>query len=468
MILLMISAITIPVIAPVLSNRQIREAARMVDVFLSGARNRAAQTGRSVGVVFELNVPGGSSAITAGTVGSATAYTMPGGSQVLSYAEVPPSYTGDFGNSTVNILDTGATVISPAVSNIFSNLDVGWLQLVRPGDLIRFGGHATLYRVFLGEPYFDVDGNGVFTPFVDAFTDTNSNGTYDSPPAGMIADGYLSAATATQPLIASTFWGMWTYTFADPVLALQYMSWPVGGVYQPPINTSFGQNGAVSFEIIRQPVPQTAGKLELPAAAAVDFGTTLGTSTSDAVAIPGSGYDTLPPPSPLPSPPPSIGASFRPFPIQPLSGQATSPPPYTSRIMITFAPSGLVDMVYSWDEPTFTWNLATVGWQGRQPVGPIYLLVGRRDLVGGDPTLLQQVLNGQAPGQPCFNFQDPSNLWIVINPQTGAVMTTQNAAVNLAQAPPLGSNQQQALTFWWQQTYQARSLARQSLAMGGR
>jgi hypothetical protein len=397
---------------------------------------------------------------------------MPGGSTVLSYAEVPPSYTGDFSNSTMNIRDTGATLISPAVSSIFNNLDVGWLQLVRPGDLIRFDSHATLYRIFLGEPYFDVDGNGVFTPFVDAFTDTNGNGTFDGPPTGMIADGYLAASTATTPLITGTTWGMWTYTFADPVLALQYMSWPISAMaYQPPVNTSFGQNGAASFEIIRQPVPQTAGKLELPGAAAVDFGTTLGTSTSDAVAIPGSGYDTLPPPATLPlppTPPPSIGASFRPFPVQPLSVQTISPPSYTSRIMITFAPSGLVDLVYSWDEPTFTWNVATVGWQGRQPIGPIYLLVGRRDLVGGDPTLLQQVLNGQAPGQPCFNFQDPTNLWIVINPQTGAVMTTQNASVNLTQAPPLGSNQQQALNFWWQQTYQARSLARQSLGMGGR
>ncbi|HEV3339701.1 MAG TPA: prepilin-type N-terminal cleavage/methylation domain-containing protein, partial [Pirellulales bacterium] len=87
MIMLMISVITIPVVAPALSNRQIRESARMVDVFLNGARNRAAQTGRPVGVVFELNVPGGSTPIVAGTVGGATAYTMPGGSTVLSYAE---------------------------------------------------------------------------------------------------------------------------------------------------------------------------------------------------------------------------------------------------------------------------------------------------------------------------------------------------------------------------------------------
>lgn len=470
MVMLLITAIAIPVVAPAIKNRQIRESARMVDVFLNGAKNRAIQTGRPVGVVFEFDVPGGSTAIQAGNlnVGGAAAYTMPGGSTVLSYAEVPPSYTGDFSNSTINVRETGATVISTTSLSIFNNQDIGWYQLVRPGDLIRFNGHATLYRIFLGEPYFDVDGNGIFTPGVDAFIDTNKSGLYEGPPPGVVVNGYLTTLTAVTPLIAATNWGMWTYTFADPVLALQYMSWPVGGVYLPPTNTSFGQNGAATFEIVRQPVPQAAGKLELPDTAAVDFGTTIGTSATDAVAIPASGYDTVPPPNPLPTPPPSIGASFRPYPISPFSATTTAPPPYTSRMMITFAPTGLVDMVYSWDEPTFTWNPATVGWQGRQAQGPIYFLVGRRDLVGGDPTLLPQVLNGQAPSQPCFNFQDPASLWIVINPQTGAIMSTQNAAVNLTLAPPLGSNQQQALTFWWQQVYQARSLARQSLAVGGR
>ena len=181
----------------------------------------------------------------------------------------------------------------------------------------------------------------------------------------------------------------------------------------------------------------------------------MGTSTVDAVPIPASGYDTNPPPATLPTPAPSIGASFRPYPLLTAYGVTTTvPPTYTSRVVVTFAPTGLIDLVYTWDEPTFTWNPATIGWQGRQPIGPIYFLVGKRDLVGGDATLLQQVLNGNAPQQPCFNIQDPTNYWIVINPQTGAVMTARNAAVDLTAAPTQGSNQAGALAFWWTQAYQ--------------
>ncbi len=50
-IMTMLAAAALPVIAPAMQNRQVREGARIVNGFLTGARNRAMQTGRPVGVV---------------------------------------------------------------------------------------------------------------------------------------------------------------------------------------------------------------------------------------------------------------------------------------------------------------------------------------------------------------------------------------------------------------------------------
>ena len=59
----------------------------------------------------------------------------------------------------------------------------------------------------------------------------------------MLADGYLAQATTSTPLYVDSTtgisYGMWTYTFADPALAMQYMSWYVGGAYQQPVFPAF-------------------------------------------------------------------------------------------------------------------------------------------------------------------------------------------------------------------------------------
>lgn len=438
LIMLMVTALTIPIVAPAISNRKIREGARMVDVFVNSAKNRSKRTGRPVGVVFEQNIPGGAS--------------------TLSFAEVPPSYTGDLTASTINVWPSGATTLSSASNSIFTGGDIGWIGLVRPGDLIQFNYRSTLYRIYAGEPYLDINGNGAFDAGTDWFTDTNLNGAYDAAPAGAIqsTNDYLALASAMTPVYtnaAGVKFGAWTYTYADPALAAQYMS-VTGG------SGSFGPTGAVTFQIRRQPVPLAANKLQLDADVAVDLGTTLiNTSAGDAVAIPGSGLDS------------GTMANFREFPIALYPSSMQPPAPYASRVIVTFNPNGLVDLVYSWDEPAFTtYGGASVGWQGRQVQGPIYFLIGKRELLGGNPELLPLVQAGQAPVEPCFNFQDQTNLWVVINPQTGMVSTVQNAAVDLAAAPPsqTAANRVALQSYYTSQVYQARATARDMRAMGGR
>lgn len=433
LIMLMITAISIPIVAPALSNRQIREAARLVDVFFNGAKTRAQQMDRSVGVVIEQDVPGGAT--------------------TLSYAEVPDPYAGDQTSSTINVTTRGGSVLN-AAGNIFNAGDVGWYGLVRPGDLVQFNFHNTLYRIYAGEPYWDVNGNGVFDANTDWYTDTNGNSSYDPAPSGVVqTDGYFSFSSSQTAMYSDTFnnikYSPWTYTYADPALAASHMSVSGG-------SSIAGPQGALSFQIIRQPVPLASGKLQLPAAAAIDLGVTIGNSTTDAVAVAGSGFDS------------GDYANFRSFPMPPLSSASTAPAPYTSRVIVTFNPSGVVDLVYAWDEPVFTLTTAVTGWQGQRVTGPIYFLVGRRELLGGDPVLLAQVTTGVAPQQPCFNYQDPSNLWVVINSQTGMVSTTQNSAVDLTAAPPPqnAGNQNSLQTFYSTQVWQARAIAREMQAMG--
>ncbi len=84
-IIVTITAATIPAVLPALANRRVREASRIVNVFIAGARSRAMQTGRPVGVMFERFAG------------------LPDGAMTLSYCEVPPPYAGDFTDSRATV-----------------------------------------------------------------------------------------------------------------------------------------------------------------------------------------------------------------------------------------------------------------------------------------------------------------------------------------------------------------------------
>ncbi|HEX5444439.1 MAG TPA: hypothetical protein VFW87_11440, partial [Pirellulales bacterium] len=156
--------------------------------------------------------------------------------------------------------------------------------------------------------------------------------------------------------------------------------------------------------------------------------------------------------------------------------QGTAPADPTS-IMITFQPAGTVDRVYSWSEANNTNGTMSVvnwsDWQGRIPAGPIYLLVGRQALINGDPDLVPLVPQGVAPRKPIYNVQDPDALWVVINPQTGAVATAENVGFDLTVPIPTnaavtGQNAMQMQIYWAANVYYSRRIARSMLDMGGR
>jgi type II secretory pathway pseudopilin PulG len=143
LVMLMITAVTIPAIRPALEGRKIREAARMVEVFLNGARNRAIASGHSVGVLIEPDPDEPSQCIS------------------LSYVEQPDPYAGDYQSSTVLTLGNGGfgawqvpphfdamlgfvATVSPDV--IFPSNDIGWVQNIGPGDVFTMDSIRTTCR----------------------------------------------------------------------------------------------------------------------------------------------------------------------------------------------------------------------------------------------------------------------------------------------------------------------------------
>jgi len=124
-LIVMVTAATIPVVAPAMANRRIRESARLVSSYIAGAKNRAAEVGRPVGVIIEK-------------------FSGQAVSMNLSYAEVPVPWGGDFANSLVNVTNANGVV---SVQSFVPDGD-GWkAQLIRPNDLIKLNYKGPLYYI---------------------------------------------------------------------------------------------------------------------------------------------------------------------------------------------------------------------------------------------------------------------------------------------------------------------------------
>jgi hypothetical protein len=118
----------------------------------------------------------------------------------------------------------------------------------------------------------------------------------------------------------------------------------------------------------------------------------------------------------------------------------------------------------------------------RKPTTPIHLLIGKRELLPlpASPT---QIANPQNPAnpydptdpnfKPYCNWQDLTNFWVSINPQSGMVATAENGFAPIDPNPyypnPNFSSAQNSNGYGsYFDLLQARQLAIQSMRMGGR
>jgi hypothetical protein len=131
----------------------------------------------------------------------------------------------------------------------------------------------------------------------------------------------------------------------------------------------------VPFQILRQPIRSAVDPLQLPEGIVIDLAYS-GMSTQFSGPL-GFGFDTS-----------------------------------TVNPVISFAPSGSVDMLY--DGPNYP---------GGHPTGNLFLLLGRRE---------QAFTAGYTPPPPLYasNVLDPNSLWVSIGYQTGQVLTAENYANN--------------------------------------
>ncbi len=153
-ILLMITAATIPIVVPAMQNRKMRESARLVSSYISGARSRAIETGRPVGVVFQRF--------------NGLPFSMN-----LSYVEVPPPYSGDSAGATISVSPTGMV-------NAIAGAQIG---LIRYGDTIKLNFHGPTFVIASATATDPEAGKAVPDPATKAWRLVTATGTIANFPA---------------------------------------------------------------------------------------------------------------------------------------------------------------------------------------------------------------------------------------------------------------------------------------------
>lgn len=408
-IMLSITAIAIPVIAPSLQGREIRESARLLDAAFSRARNRAVELGRPVGLSFE-RIAG-----------------LPWASRTVSLVETPEPYTGDYVGSTMDVDRYGVIWNmgwwqQDLLGNLGFNPDVGWMRRVAPagfvnpaaqqrvGDRIKLGNKGFTYRIETGEPFVDANGNA-FWDAGEFYIDSNFDGAY-TPTAPGTVDPYGYFVLAPNPTASPPV--LWRLVHDDPVRR-GIPEFPVKPVQlfgsPPPVLNAL----RTPYQIQLSPVKALGGEFQLLDSALVDL---------EFSGTPGN----------LLTPDPFLTPSLPPTGV-----------PKSTPVVVMFSSQGRLDTVSGFDP--------LLGREVRLKLHePLYFLIGRRDQIRSDPN----------PGTLSFpnNLHDIRNTWVTVGPngfictaEAGQV-TNQFAAASLPQL--------------LLQLRQSRQYAEQAVATGGR
>lgn len=362
-IMLALAAIAVPAMRPVLETRRVREAARVVNLYLNSARNRALATGHSVGVMIERDP------------------TLPQGSAILRQVEVPPPYAGDTTGAMVKVAAVSGAA-NPVIKIAIRKTDFA-NNLIRRLDKIQLNCQGPIYTIIAdpsgspNPPDFPLDpptaqpGQRQYIKLFDPqnYSDTDNDG---------FVDNFLLTA-----------------------VALKQNAIPPWPVFDPTATTGNPQrwSQAVPFVITRLPEPTSTPPLQLPQQTAIDL-VWSGTSSQQ--------FFT--------------------------TGSVANPD--LAPVVLMFSSSGSLKDYYFWS-------------LDNDAISPIYLLIGRRDRVplevfsSGAGSFTSPAEDGLT------NLQDLNNSWVVIQPQTGLI-TTSEVAENA------------------NDVVAARKFAREAQAMGGR
>lgn len=405
LILLSVTALSIPLVTPAMSGRQVREAARMVSTFINAARNRAIETGRPAGVWIE-RLPGLREAAT-----------------TLYYAEVPPVYAGDFLDSSVelffvngvpvsgngpmngNIFNVGSTdptckdywnIVVPRGRTVF-NADA-WASpnpldqtVVREGDLIQIEGSDR--KIPLKTVKMNIAGA----------TSASSQGLWWYIYRGRNSDAPDGAYNNYRNLN-----GEWQINWFDRSLPVDWHNLRRTTV------TPMNKNAVgLKYRIYRQPIKLQSGSIKLPDGTCIDLGfssITNGDSNNSGLSFH-----------------PRTGINTANNTIVPFWGKASYPQDETP-IILVFSPGGHVERLYirmseGLTNATGKQNLQWV-WGGIEPFGQVHFLIGKIEKIFPD-----EYFETTKSAQENFDIQskknwlDLENFWVNVNPQTGFIST---------------------------------------------
>jgi type II secretory pathway pseudopilin PulG len=400
LILLMITAMAIPAVAPAVSGRRMREGARMVSTFLNAARNRTIETGRPAGVWFE-RTPG-----------------LPEVCENLYMADVPQVYAGDFLDSTVEcvLVDKTGTpwnstdnpgqqdywnVVIPRTRTMYmadswSAPDPSVQTLVREGDLIQFDGYDRMFPLkivtdlTITTKYFSASSWWYFlrgrncksAPTAGYSRERSRNGRYvirwwDGDSKSM--SWYNSIRTSSAP-----------------------------GVFDRP---------GLRYKIYRQPQRMMAGSMRLPRNVVIDLNFSAMTNGGRDVGIPFHPRFDSKDPAALDTNTNTIPIAYWGDPIYPNDN---------TPVIVVFSANGNIDRVYHharMDNTGTRWS-----WGADDPTGSVYLLIGDREHV--TPESYQTALFDDAQNSKNLAIQMKKNwlnldaLWIRVAPNDGLVSTS--------------------------------------------
>ncbi len=371
-IILMLAAIAIPAFQPAAQRQPMREAARGLSAFLQAARVDAMELGRPVGVAFQRLAQN------------------PNACFVVHQVEIPPTYAGESMSARVRpaVNPPGVPPLNPPGPMIVAMVSVGAISdgLIRPGDLVQLNHQGPWYQVaplgFGGNAAVNPDSNN--NGYLD-FTagDTNSDGFHDGQFLALIVPAEV-AASYTPP-------------------------WPQAPQFGP----------AVSFLIERIP--------NLDAASGT-FGGALLLSTVPPLRLTGGAVIDLV----------ASGTAGHP------NGFEAVVPGDTWPTILVFAPDGSVQRVYHQhvDYNAAYDQVLGAGFASHPVTEPLYFLVGSwqrmcgsaRDLGGPYPKANPAYAPSMAD-DGLYNWQDPENVWVVLNPQTGSITQADVYATSAAPIP---------------------------------
>jgi type II secretory pathway pseudopilin PulG len=403
-ILLTVTAISLPLVVPAMSGRQVREGARMLNTFINAARSRAIETGRPAGVWIE-RLPGLREA-------AANIY----------YAEIPPVYSGDYLDSSAELFVVNGTPTASGVTgchtftwgsvdpsckdywnivvprsrttfnnDIWASPDPREQQVVREGDLIQFEGSDR--RIPLKIVKASINGATSASPgnlwwYIYRGRNCSSSTGPDGP--------YTNDRGVT---------GEWGIRWFDRNLSVD------GAFIRTTTNVPFNSNViGLKYKIYRQPIKLQSGSIKLPDGVVIDLGFSSITN--------GNSSDSGLPFHPRQDPS-NVNVPWWGAPVYP---QDETP------IILVFSPGGHMERIYFRMTEGFSGTAAVNRqwlWGGMEPFGQIHFLVGKIEKVLVDEYyLLAQNAQTNFDKQIKKNWLDLENYWVNVNPQTGFISTS--------------------------------------------